>query len=507
MNENAIYQEYDKKLKELESYLKDLGKIFNIESYETLLSDIVLEASNTALSSNSDNVKDYDALRLYILKLDELKGKIDGEVTPFYNMYQLCDKNKKALDKVSEHNIREVMASVEELIDLMNKTPDTTNKEYNEVVKDSYDLIYKVILLEEIYGYHNILDKVKAATKQDIPQSIGRLVYNDLSYLQQVEADKVSRNDGSDMGAKQLNPELVGGVAESTYSDEKKAYLQRRKDTIEDLLGKVTDAVNNNRSMRKEIKSNRSDIRGIRLSRSVILGFITGFILVPVIGTVGGYFSGKHFSDKIDEYRTITKVVDANTRELVQTLSDTYDERENTYTATIKEYSPWKKSGSGYVRNVNAYEFNPNVAVSEYKDGVMKYHYVESKEALSDGDSTEETVLLVTETIQDKNDSRKSTKYIVPLAIVGGLLGLAIDILLHHFEIFSVGEACDELSSLGRDIREKKLSNREIKERLMKLKADAIALKSDCVVAKDVYHYDDSEFAYQQQLNTIKGLK
>ena len=64
---------------------------------------------------------------------------------------------------------------------------------------------------------------------------------------------------------------------------------------------------------------------------------------------------------------------------------------------------------------------------SDFNINDSKYHYMEYKDTLSENDSMEEGVVLITETIQDKTDSRKSTKYIIPLSIVGAVLSLIIE--------------------------------------------------------------------------------
>ena len=51
---------------------------------------------------------------------------------------------------------------------------------------------------------------------------------------------------------------------------------------------------------------------------------------------------------------------------------------------------------------------------------VEKYSYIESKENLDKDDSTTQTTILLTETYQDKNDTRKSTKYIMSAETTSG---------------------------------------------------------------------------------------
>lgn len=207
----------------------------------------------------------------------------------------------------------------------------------------------------------------------------------------------------------------------------KKDYVEFVKQIRDDKpLTKLCELDNNRETLKASIKN-------IKVDRRINRTKLMSYVLVPVILIGSGFGIGVTCSNKIDEYKTTTRVVNPANQEIVETISEVYDEKENTYTATVKVYSPWQKRGSTYTRNVYAYNYDPNkIDYESFDDKDSKYHYTEAKEQLDSNDSMEEGTVLITETIQDKSDSRKSTKYIIPFSIIGAVLSIAIDVLLGY---------------------------------------------------------------------------
>ncbi len=219
---------------------------------------------------------------------------------------------------------------------------------------------------------------------------------------------------------------------------------------------------------------------GIRVKRVFNLAKLLSYVVVPVLAIGGGYQLGVHLSNQIDEYKTTTRVVDPVTHEVVETLKEEYDERDTPYTSTLKLYEAWKKNpkGNGYVRKVTAYVTDTSADPLDTTGLTEKYHYTESKETLSEKDNTDESVTLLTETVQDKNDSRKSRKYVVWLIVAGVLVAGAIDGLLAYN--MGVSDIFDELSELSDDKRSTKRHRRNLRREHGNLKKLASSLTKEC---------------------------
>lgn len=66
-------------------------------------------------------------------------------------------------------------------------------------------------------------------------------------------------------------------------------------------------------------------------------------VLVPIITISAGGLIGKAKSDKITEYKTITRTVDLNTGNVIGDISYEYDDKVTTYAATVLVCDPWRK--------------------------------------------------------------------------------------------------------------------------------------------------------------------
>ena len=218
------------------------------------------------------------------------------------------------------------------------------------------------------------------------------------------------------------------------------------------------------------------------------------YVLVPVILIGSGFGIGVACSNRIDEYKTTTRVVNPANQEIVETISEVYDEKENTYTATVKVYSPWQKRGDSYIRNVYAYNYDPNKLDYESFDAKdSKSHYMEAKEQLDSNDSMEEGTVLITETIQDKSDTRKSTKYIIPFSIAGLVLSVIIEILMgYNMGTYDINVA---LRKIKKELERKEVVKEELLDDAKELYRDGSIIRNDCDKASTIYQFSDDEFS------------
>ena len=142
-------------------------------------------------------------------------------------------------------------------------------------------------------------------------------------------------------------------------------------------------------------------------------------------------------------------------------------------------------------RKVTAYVNDPETTDTD--NLVKKYNYTESKEKLDENDNTDESITLITETVQDKNDSRKSRKYVVWLAIAGGVLAALIDGLL----IYNMGfdDIINELDRLSKDLRDNKIDMCCLKDLDKIVKKNRKILVDERNGANDIYQFSKDEFS------------
>ena len=509
------HKEYDSKVKNLEGMLTKLKGILDITKYQTELNQIINDVKNDPSLSKKmlyNNIQmDYEGFIYdnYSKRIDELTKKVETEAMPFYELYLLCTKINSQLSSVSAENINDIIINTSELIDTLNLINTHNKNEKNRIIDLAYKTIYSVIMYEEIFDKSDILFYIKELGVPVNLENIGRLLEKDLNKLEKedlIDEDlRTIKSEG--LGYDYIDSNIIKKVSSKTVGEKNSEYEERKRQISEDLNKKTVSTkyqMDNCKALLEENKIKKKKILG---QKYLLVTKMISFLLVPVITFSAGHAIGKSSSNKINEYKTITRTINTNTGEIVGTQEEIFDENETTYVATILEQKPWRQNptGVGYIRNVTAYEYitpdnvdeNYHVSADDIKDNIVeKYKYIEQKDTLDENDSMTEITILITETYQDKNVSRKSTKYILPFSITGAILGIALDVALSLFNIFNYETAKRILEDLNEEINDKKLSEEQIKERLLKLKDEALILQKEYNDAVKKYGKLGNEFIF-----------
>ena len=111
----------------------------------------------------------------------------------------------------------------------------------------------------------------------------------------------------------------------------------------------------------------------------------------------------------------------------------------------------------------------------------------------------EEGTVLITETIQDKTDSRKSTKYIIPFGIVGVVLAIIADLILaYKMGTYDIKVA---LAEIKKELDKKDLVKKVLLDDAKELYRDGSIIRNDCETSSNIYHFSNDEFS---ELKVIK---
>lgn len=514
----AGQKEYEAKVKNLEGIFTKVEKILDISEYKKSLEQIKSEVHNDPDLSKKmmfPNIQmDYEGFVYgnYIKRIDTLTGRIEEELIPFYELYLLFSKINIQIAKVSAENISEIIQNTKELIDKINSLNTHDTKQKNSLINKAYETIYSVIMYEEIFERNDILSYISFLNFPSNKENIGRLLAKDLKNIDEEdlldEELRAIKTEG--LGYDYLNPDFIRKVSINTVGKTNSEYQERKRNAIRELSIRNTKLSREKDRLNSELNNNNEKIHHYYINKAFFATRVLSLVLVPVLTFNIGRAIGKNTSNKITEFKTITRTVDIGTGQVIGDAKVIYDEKETTYVATVMSYSAWRKNpvGIGYIRNASAYEYiAPSDAKGDYhptredleKNVKEKYNFIESKDELEDGDSTENSTILITETYQDKNDTRKSTKYVLPFSIIGVGAGLAIDFLLIYFGILDFKKISETLEELNYEIKERKLSNQQIRDRLNKMKEDTLLLQNDYndVVKKygswkDEYIFDES---------------
>lgn len=460
------------------------------------LKDDFLQNTNMPFESMQ---KDYEGFVLTECnkKLEELTIEFEENVTPIYNIYLLFTMLDGKIKNSNDDDIDDVISKTIKLIDQINGVYTHNKIEVTRLVERAYETIYNALLYEEVYGRHDILEYLKGKNLSTNRENLGRVIRADVK--KQIQIGNISKGEIDEefiehldegLGYDYLSPEFLNLVSRKSLIS-KYEEVGFRKQQMKDYMDRVVgDYHDKKTTLEDKSKETSKNIRSYRLTKAKLSGKALSLVLVPIILISAGHAIGKTESNKITEYATITRVVDLDTGDVIGEPEMVYDENVTSYVATITIYSPWRKNptGVGYIRNATSYEYNVPEDVSEdYHvsrediEGNLreKYRFNEPKEVLDENDSLTDMVIQVTETYQDKSISRKSTKYIIPFTIVGGVLGIAIDVALYLTHLISLDEIRRRFSRLNERIKSEKLSNEEIKKELANMAKEAESIEAD----------------------------
>ncbi|MBP5684191.1 MAG: hypothetical protein J6X02_02920, partial [Bacilli bacterium] len=389
-----------------------------------------------------------------------------------------------------ELGINDAVKTSIKLMDIISKLQ-IDNRDIEEVVNKCLPTLYNVIVMEQAYNRSDIISLLNNKKEyQQVKELIVKYVFRDLASMEKdgLTDIKISNIDDGDSD-KYVNSKVIDQIVDAKYALEKEEYNLRRTKKLQELQSEANDYEYKYRDLEYQWEENTFAMAGIRISKIFNISKLCSFIIVPSLLIYGGITLGRNWSDNIDEYRTITRVVDPVSNEVVNTLSDTYDENEYSYASTLKLYEPWEKHpSSGYTRKVIAY-----VTDDENKStGTIKYIYNEVKDQLDENDNTDESTTLITETIQDKNDSRKSKKYVVVVPVLAGVLALGIEFLLGKF--MGISPIFEKLSKLSEDLKSKKNSIKRIEESVKTTTQSIKELNNQCKTYGEIYQFDRSMF-------------
>ena len=427
----------------------------------------------------------------YTNRLDILTKKMEKEALPFYEIHLLCDTVKSNLKNINGDNISNVIDNTKVLINSINRLNTHNTKEKNKIIDKSYKTIYSVILYEELFDRSDIFDYIK---KINIPvniENIGRLLTNDLKKLDKQDLiDEDLKNIKTEgLGYDYFDRKIIKKISNKTVGEVNSEYQERKREAIYDIERKVSRLNEDKNNELKSLNRSKNNLKVLYKKKRILVSKMFSLLLVPVVTISAGYGIGKTSSEKITEYKTITRTIDANTGNLVGEIEEEYDENATTYVATIIEQRPWKVNpNGGYTRTIIAYEYiTPenveegfHVTSSDLANNIVeKYRYIEAKETLDSTDSTKESTILITETYQDKSINRKSSKYTMPFTVTAAFISLLFDLAVLLVPALGYDRAKRILSDLNDEIKEEKLDEKQIMDRISELKEYALKVSKE----------------------------
>lgn len=490
---------YDYRIKNLEGIFDKIENIFDVSEYKKRFLDI----QNNVEKDDKVSKDDFLSLEMkenwenivftsYLKELDDLLVDLEEEYIPFYELYLLYTKINIKINSINNNNIGEIILDAKSLLDIMNNLNTHNIKEKNDLFNNSYEVIYKVIIYEEIFLRSDLLMYIKSLNIPTNIENIGRILSNDLKYLNDIDLieDNLKNLKTEGLGYDYLNPEIIRIISRKTIGETNSEYQERKREAISNVSSKIKEFSHKKDTLFSTYTFGNKEIKEYSKRKALLTAKMCSLFIFPLTTLLTGNIIGKNVSNRITEYQTITRTIDLNTGEIIGEPNEVYDDVETTYVATIMEYSPWRANptGSGYISNVTAYEYKVpenvpddyHISQNDLTGNILeKYKFVEPKNELEKNDSTEESTIVVIETYQNKNVNRKSTKYIIPFTIGGALLGLAIEAILILTKVYDFKEIKKRFEYLNNELQNCKDRAKTLREEITKMKDEALLIQEE----------------------------
>lgn len=508
--------DYQSKVSDLEGIFAKLQGIIDVGSLYAEFFQVRDDAQNDPkLKKGADDIShldtfanDYENFMFipYVKRLEDIERKLI-QLLPFYELHLLTSSLKLKVDEINCNNVNEVIKEGKKLLDAINELNSHNHPDKNKLLAKAYEVLYSAILHEQIFDRSDILTYVNYLNIPINRESLGRLLEKDLNHLSEKdlldERLKTLRTEG--LGYDFLSEAIIRKVSQKTVGEKNSEYQEKKAQAIHNIMEKTNAFVDYRNELESALNEIKSGLRHATLLTGALFAKMASVILIPIVTIYFGNMLGRIISSSTLEYETVTRTINLETGSVIGEPEISYDEHETTYVATILKCGPWKKNpaGVGYIHNVVAYEYIVPDDISEgfsilddediLANAVEKYRYSEPKDVLDENDSQEETTFLAVETYQNKDSAVPSTKFVIPFTIGGGLLGLAIDVLLILLRIYGYEETKEKISELNQEIHTGRVKRTEIEDKLKEMKKEALDLSAECEDVIQKYGLDDGE--------------
>ena len=459
-------------------YLSGLNAIIDkLPEKEKLVSETIPNKFNNS-NANEQDIRESFEILVYSsvnLDLEKLTLKLKNEVGPAYNAYKLMNSINELLDDGKDADVEKIeqysIKLLKELKDLYSCERETIK--VPEIMDKAYQTVFDALLFEKAFGFNGILAFLKEDNDNYSREVLGTILNQKVDhYLKKGKLEKQDLDDeyfkhlDVGIGYDYLSSDFLGKLSRieyaKLYNDFAKEKSVERDILISDSFSYRTDK----QFLEKQLDELKGNVASNKKELLYLRALTYSVFLIPVLIMSVSAFLGVKKSNNTPSYQTITRTVDLNTGKPIGDSSIVYDSHPTTYVATVKIHDPWKenKLGSGYTREVYGYDFSIPADVSDnyrisYEDiesgedrMTLKYQYTEYKDVLDSNDSMDKTTIVVTETYQNKNDSKPTYRYLAFYVIGGVLLSSVYGLLVYLFLQYKLSDLIYRIEELNFNI-------------------------------------------------------
>lgn len=479
-NMKDYYDIYMSKLADLILLINPLEKFVEINDFRK---ELKLVTKDVEEKENGKSAVDY---RPFIKRIDLLTKLFRKYYQPLLRLFSSIDAIDKRIDGMDENNRLEITKVNWELLNFLDKIK-FPNEELKKIsIEKTSEVLYKSIIHEAAFDKYTTFNHIMGF-KTPTYQYIKEYIFKDAKNIPYGEHDLNTLKEMGGALDNTITPHLIKGIALKTLKAESDAFIDRKRTVAMDLLNEHDNLIKEKKELDEEKNERRTKIRNLRIRLAGVRLLLLSYVIVPVIAFTGLSFLG---GNVLRNYKTTKRVYNGITNENIENEEVTYT-RTDLYRINIKKYDKWQenKYGPGYIRYFEEYEFSSNKEIEDitlndimvsanYKNG-----YTETRLSIPD-DLDKKPEIIVTETIQDRTDSK-----------AGNLgIGLGIGVALIGLITYGAMKGAKDFNYRKSDERDIKtdLKNivkwKVIKERYAKLGKKEVLLKEEQEKALDLYN-------------------
>ncbi len=435
---------------------------------------IVSDTLNYNSSVNRENVREFIENLVYSsvnTDLIKLTSKLQDEVGPVYNTYKLMRRINELIIDSKDANIEKIEEYTIKLLKELKRLRlyESETIKVSELIKESYMIVFDTLLFEKTFGFNDILVYLKEDNDNYSREALSKILRSRVSrYLKNGELEKNDLDDDyinhleEGIGYDFLSSDFLGKISKIRFNKLYEELNNEKKYDKNSLSSKIDFYNYNKRLLERDLLETNNVISDNKKKLLRTLLSASPIVLVPGVILSLSALLGIRKSYNTPSYQTITRTVDLNTGKQIGNDFIIYDDVKTSYVATVMIYDPWveNKLGSGYTREVYAYEYSiPSNVLEDYHISIddiesgedrmkLKYQYTEHKEELDVNDSMEKTGVQVIETFQNKENSKPTTKYLMFHLIRGSIISaisIAIGWVLLHNALYDLNRRLNNI--------------------------------------------------------------
>ncbi|MCI8588454.1 MAG: hypothetical protein HFG40_02250 [Bacilli bacterium] len=341
--------------------------------------------------------------------------------------------NKEALVSVDEY-IEKNKQLIEKIIDAKNSD---IVYQFTNLMDRSIETLFDSLKTLSFVGREDLLISISETNSDYLREHLASKIRQTIDvteYKGDLEEDYV--NSSTIYECAKADKKITSRQKEAEEFEERQQLLEREiKNYISELKETIQEAGQSIQVYTDNLLRLKLNRKGIIAKKVLFNLTLVPLIVIPLSCPFLGHKLGKSLSSKIILTKTYTKTVDMDSGKVVSS-SESYEELNTSYVASVTIWDPWKKnlSGSSYSRNGVVYDYTLPEEVEEDfhltldtidpENLVKKYPLEETTSTVDNKKYLTESQIYVTETYQDVNQVVPSTKYNIPYTVSG--LGLGI---------------------------------------------------------------------------------